>query len=496
VKLLDVRLATLALVFLVSGIALVPIWGTPNLPLVDYPNHLARMYILAQDGGNETLNQFYRVDWKILPNLAMDFVTPFLARAIGVEAAGKAFLSMTFLVFLGGVVALHYSIHRRYSAWPFLSAILLYNQSFLWGFVNYVFGTGVAFLLAAGWIRLRMQRIAWLVFPAATIVLFFLHAVSFGIYLIIVFGYECSILLGGGCKFREVLRRGGQIAAQALPALMILFFASPTGEGAKHTSPFFDELGAKISSLPLIVSSYDSFVDFKLTFLPLLVFSVLGLAIGAIKINRQMVVPLLLMVFTYFALPKILMSSWYAWDRFMVPLFMIAIASTNWFIRHRAAKIALGCLVGLVFLGRLWLLWLVWQDINGEFASIREVAARIPRGDSLYPLDACHGNYALYRRHLATMAIIDRDAFVPTLFANPTQQPVSFSPAALSLTSDKPAQAPFCFKGEEQDWTQALRYDYVLLIDAPSDSRVLPTELELVMASNYASLYKVARQNE
>jgi hypothetical protein len=483
----------MAVIFLVAGIALVPIWGTPNLPLVDYPNHLARMHILAQDGSSESLNHFYRVDWKILPNLAMDFVTPPLARVIGVEAAGKAFLSITFLVILFGVVVLNYSIHGQHSAWPFLSVILLYNQSFLWGFVNYIFGTGIAFLLAAGWIRLRTRKIAWLVFPVAALALFFLHAVAFGVYLIIVAGYEVGILLDDGFKWREVLRRGGQLVTHALPALMILFFASPTGEGAKYTSPFFDQLWLKISSLPLIISNYDSFVDFKLTFLPLVVFSFFGLVTGAIKINRHMVAPLLFMGFTYIALPKILMSSWYAWDRFMLPLFMIFIASTNWCIRRQSTKIVLGCLVGVMFVGRLWVLWSAWQSMDREFSSIREVAARIPRGASLYTLDGCQGKHALYRRHLAAMAIIDRDAFVPTLFANPMQQPVSFSPDALSLMGGKPMQAPACFKGEKQEWALAERYDYVLLIDVNPASETLPTKLDLVMVSNYAKLYRVAR---
>jgi len=42
-----------------------PIFSTVLPPLFDYPNHLARMHLLAEGG-----NAFYTVQWAPLPNLA------------------------------------------------------------------------------------------------------------------------------------------------------------------------------------------------------------------------------------------------------------------------------------------------------------------------------------------------------------------------------------------------------------------------------------------
>ena len=51
-------------------------------PLFDYPNHLARLGLLTEGG-----DQFYRVVWAPLPNLAEDLIVPPLARLMPLEVA-------------------------------------------------------------------------------------------------------------------------------------------------------------------------------------------------------------------------------------------------------------------------------------------------------------------------------------------------------------------------------------------------------------------------
>src|SRR3979411_2526765 len=64
-----VLIAAAALLALFS----VPIFSTVLPPLFDYPNHLARFWILASGG-----NAFYAVHWAPLPNLAGDLIVPLL----------------------------------------------------------------------------------------------------------------------------------------------------------------------------------------------------------------------------------------------------------------------------------------------------------------------------------------------------------------------------------------------------------------------------------
>jgi hypothetical protein len=57
-------------------VSIVPIFSNQTLPLYDYPNHLARMHIIAQIDESATLQQFYTVRWSAIPNLAMEMIIP------------------------------------------------------------------------------------------------------------------------------------------------------------------------------------------------------------------------------------------------------------------------------------------------------------------------------------------------------------------------------------------------------------------------------------
>src|SRR5476651_1998304 len=85
--------------------ALGPVLLTPIPAMVDYPNHLARMYILSR-AGTPDANPFYQTAWALYPNLAMDLAIPQLARLVGVEVAARLFLLLSQILIVSGAVAL------------------------------------------------------------------------------------------------------------------------------------------------------------------------------------------------------------------------------------------------------------------------------------------------------------------------------------------------------------------------------------------------------
>src|ERR1700730_1981082 len=149
------RFAALFAAFFI--VAALPVLIVETLPLFDYPNHLARMHILAAYESSPFLKQFYALDWRPIPNLAMDLVVPPLTRVLPLAWAGKAFI----LLIAGGAALLHRVLFGRWSAWSLLAFLLLYNRILLWGFVNFLFGVGLALMATALWIGLR-ERPAWL----------------------------------------------------------------------------------------------------------------------------------------------------------------------------------------------------------------------------------------------------------------------------------------------------------------------------------------------
>ena len=52
--------------------ACLPVLLCETLPLIDYPNHLARMHILSALSRSAQLQNYYAIMWQPLPNLAMD----------------------------------------------------------------------------------------------------------------------------------------------------------------------------------------------------------------------------------------------------------------------------------------------------------------------------------------------------------------------------------------------------------------------------------------
>jgi hypothetical protein len=106
----------------------VPLFSTLLPPLFDYPNHLARLYLLMEGG-----NAFYAVRWGPLPNLAQDLIVPPLASLMPLELASKLFLVMVFGLIAGGAIWLNRVATGAWRFWSLLAFLLLYNRIFSMG---------------------------------------------------------------------------------------------------------------------------------------------------------------------------------------------------------------------------------------------------------------------------------------------------------------------------------------------------------------------------
>ena len=121
--------------------------------MVDYPNHLARMYILAS-AGTPSANPFYQTAWAFYPNLAMDLVIPQMARVTGVENATRLFLLLSELLLVSGTMAIEWAVKGRIQLSAAAALMFLYALPFTWGFLNFEFGLAVALWLIASGILL------------------------------------------------------------------------------------------------------------------------------------------------------------------------------------------------------------------------------------------------------------------------------------------------------------------------------------------------------
>jgi hypothetical protein len=98
-------------------------------PVLDYPNHLARYFVLAHPD-DAALSQMYAPHWTILPNLGMDAIGAALLRIGDAHVHGRILLALSLFAPVIGVVAYHFAAFGRFSYWPLASGLVAYNGPF------------------------------------------------------------------------------------------------------------------------------------------------------------------------------------------------------------------------------------------------------------------------------------------------------------------------------------------------------------------------------
>src|SRR5437762_2922065 len=58
-------------------------------PILDYPNHLARLFILAKAGQDPVLDGIWQPHWAVIPDLGIDLLVPPLMHILPPLEAGK-----------------------------------------------------------------------------------------------------------------------------------------------------------------------------------------------------------------------------------------------------------------------------------------------------------------------------------------------------------------------------------------------------------------------
>lgn len=448
----------------------IPLFLCDVLPLFDYPNHLARMYLLAHLPSVPALQQFYALAWHPLPNLAMDALVPPLLGFLPLELAGRLFVALVFLLMAGGAAALHRVLFARWSAWPCLAFLLLYNRILLWGFLNYLFGVGLVLCALAAWIALH-RRPAWLRLAAGLVfatLLFFAHLMAFGIYGLLVAGYELGRWRRERWTFGAAAARFATAGLPFLPVLALLLLGPSGGDGGgvSFTAPW--------RKLDLLFSVFDTYSrPFDVACFVIAVLA-LGVAFAKrwVRLAAALAMPLALLFIAYLLMPSQLMTASGADRRLPVMLALLLIAGTNWVSPSQGLRrrFLAGGLVLLLL--RLAEIAIVWHGSDGDYRALLAGLDRLPAGSRLavaYP-DTAVNAVATPVVHLPVLAIARRDAFVPTLFAYPTQQPVALRPEWRALADTLSPGAVWAAFVEHRPLDDAQRraldrFDFVVLLD-------------------------------
>ncbi|MCU0945405.1 MAG: hypothetical protein MUF65_08555, partial [Rubritepida sp.] len=164
--------------------------------------------------------------------------------------------------------------------------------------------------------------------------------------------------------------------------------------------------------------------------------------------------------------------------RLPIVIAVVLVAGTTWRgLSPRAALLVAAAFAGITLL-RVGVMTQEWERGNARYAAIMDVMGAMEPGRKMLAVMAREDATARFQRrppldHAASFAIITRQAFVPSFFAESEKQPVNFAPEVAALG----VHPPWSFALRDEGGRRALAaaaapYDYLLLFASapPADA--------------------------
>ncbi|MEH2559454.1 hypothetical protein V1286_006983 [Bradyrhizobium algeriense] len=506
--------------WLLTALALVVVLAIPLFlvdvpPILDYPNHLARYFVLAHPG-DPVLSQMYLPRWGLIPNLGMDVLGAGLLRLTDVHVGGRILLAFSLFAPVAGVVVFSRGVFGEFSYWPLASGTLAFNGIFHLGFMNFLLGLGLAFAAAAGWIVLRrrgeaLAAVAYAV--VATPVLFFCHLFGVLVFALLIGADEIARLAAsrhaGKLTAAEVTRTGILLAIAISPAV-VLYLAAPLAAGAAAPAPIAG-VGYKLWTLltPFMTT------NISLTlWTTVIVIGFLAIAWRGTRVSPGVWIALGILAMVYLMAPSEIKGGTFVDVRLGMIVGLLFFAGFRPSLSPRQALVA-GVIFATLIGARTIYIAATWIDHRQTLAELRGAMAQIapasrvmiahgPRASGTYaerPEWALPGISRLDGQ-LSALMVIEQRASWPLLFADPAQQPMEVTAEFRSLSQSPGGPVDFAWLSDADAPAARLKqapylkswradFDAVLLIDPPALLPSTPEGLTPVHAAPFAVLYRI-----
>lgn len=492
---------------LLATLFLIPIWcvGAPAMP--DYPAHLAGFHLIA--GGAQ---EFYAVHWRLVPNLASDILVPLLAQIAPLEIAVKLFLTLAILMWVTGAALIQRAVTGRFGAAPLAGALFATNANFTWGFLNYTFASGLAFVIFAAWIATKGKRTLPVLigFTIAATALYVCHLFGACVLVLLIATYEfAAAARDGDLAIKPLIKRAIPAAAIFVPtALLSLLFKSAGGGTLEFN--YSDSIGDRFGSAAQWAFSEPAY----LVIAGLAILILAGLAYGKMRLHPALKLTVLTLAVVTMVAPEWAFGGWGVDMRLPPVLGVITFASLELRLGERW-KMAFGAMVVALAALNAGFLVQSWRGYDRQFAEFRHAIRDIPRGAKLFTVldgDALSEISDPPYWHMAEFAIVDRDAFTPLMFATKGQHVIEVQPpydriAAATAKQGSPpdvtelSDLAFGLIENDPDIEENYPYlkyyqchfDYALIIHGGGNRADVPAFLHLTHAGSFFSLYKIRR---
>jgi hypothetical protein len=511
--------------WIAAGILLVPLALVQIPPLLDYPDHLAKMFVLAFGPTDPVIARVYSTHWAVIANLGVELVMPWLLAVIPLYVAGKLFLALALLLPFLGTLAFSRAAFGEHLGWPLAAGLVAYNSLFLLGFMNFLIGCGLALLAAAGWIAWRERHpvaLILLLIPG-TVVLFFVHLFGLLFFGLLAGGHELATLFGWPPRWPGLLRLVRRAAIDAvifvIPAGLYLISSLAAVEGDTLRL----SLRLKLAELTGPFLTYFQTPD-RIVALAVFGFVALCLVLRRARVAPAAVIAFVVLLLIWPAVPHVYKSIGYVDARFPIMMGFLLFAGFAPSRLPRRLTAVLAPLVAIVFLLRMAAVADVWYDHTVNLTELRQAIAPIPPGAQVLAVDVPMQDvipyWLAYRRswmtaayvktyyHLAALVIPERRAFWPRLFTGLGKQPVVVNPPFLALTAPEGELPDFHELERDTPSATALhdapyldgwqtKFDYVLVLAAaaagPELDHLRPDLLQPLVRTKFATLFRINR---
>jgi hypothetical protein len=469
-------------VLVLIAMLVAPIWIAAFPPLLDYPNHLARAFVLAHlNDSHFSFQQFYRSDWGAYPYLGMDASLAVLGRLFPIEIAGRVFLSLCALAL---PVAAWFFLRQAQpgaEAASLWSLLIAYNVFFLEGFLNFDLSLAVGFLALGFWLRwlAKPGTRRWIAALLAFTALYFTHLLGFGIAGLIVLVY---LVLS-----RRLVRDWLWSGALALPGLA--FYLHSSRVGLKAGKIVFHVWEDKLDSLGMILHGYWPWLDW----ISLAALAAWFLAAwwrnSEFRWERKWLAIAAFLFVLFWVIP-------WMWgegsdlDIRVLPFLFVAILASARVGRRAKMLVAIPL---LLFAARTVSVMQHFEQVQPALAGLARSFDAVPRGTLVLPI--VEGDEDPIERpftHFWAYGVIRRGWFSPYLMDAPGETPMriihgSYTPDGFwNLVYD-----------EAPDWQQVRNdYDYVWAYDVPRFSAPLAEIGEQIYSSGALEIYRIRKPSD
>ncbi|GLK42526.1 hypothetical protein [Novosphingobium resinovorum] len=397
------------------ALAFLPVLLAPVPGFVDMPSHMARHHVLANIMADPALSRIFAVHWQWIANLGADLPSVLLAPLLGSERATLVVGALLAPLTVMGLFQLSRAAHGRVSASAFVALPFAMHQAWMWGFLNYCMGIGLALLVAA-WLYTRPRESGreQVILAVAALVVWTAHMASWVVLLILAAGNE----LGKLGSWREVWPAMRPNLVLLVPVVPLLLWRS---EAAGHGSgpAYVDFVNTKIVVFASVLRGTDKLVDIGLLAALACVSGVALLWASGRRLERRLLVSGVLLAFAAVAAPTTILNAW-GTDLRTAPIallvLVLAITPSARPERERLivmAGIALFC----VRVGTVTRDWVRHGHVLEQRLTLLGAVPRGGRVGYLWAAPDCGFPWRLVPdEKLGSYALTRRDAYVNTLF--------------------------------------------------------------------------------